>query len=752
MLMRALLFLAGVVGLQQAASLAQGLGLLSAALLAGAVSDRGRGHVWCLAAGIFWALLFAFVHLQQRLPATLEGRPLAVRGYIADLPACDGRACRFDFETVSADQGVPPRLRLSWYNPPPALAAGQHWSLTVKLKQPHGLLNPGGFDYERRLFMAGIGATGYVRGYPAPVLLPAPRPPGMAALRQFLSDKLSECCSNLPEIGLIKALTLGDDRAVSQAEWELFRLTGTTHLMVISGSHIGLIAGLTYWAARRLWARTGRPTPAPPQFAAGAAIAAAIGYSALAGFSVPTVRAAAMLTVAMTAVIWQRNSRPLNILALALLVILLTDPLAVLAPGFWLSFAAVGIILYLTGGRAGKPGYWSALLKINGVVALALTPLLAVFFRQISVIAPVANVVAAPVVSLIVVPLGLPAVLLSLGFGSASQALLWPAAQILRHLLDFLTWLALVPNASPTLPEPSAAALALAVPAVFLLLAPAGIPARWLGIPLMLPLLFPLTERLDGGEVKLTLLDVGQGLASVVQTANHTLVFDTGAKFASGRDAGASVLLPFLQSRGIRRVDLLMVSHGDNDHIGGAASLLSGMPVDRIITGVPDRLAQYVPAACADGQSWQWDQVGFAVLAPPARRFPGSNNNSCVLKVTGRYGSLLLPGDIEAQAESWLAATKPNRLAADVLIAPHHGSNSSSTPEFLAAVNPALVLISAGYQNQFGHPHPSALERYHTINAAVLNTAAEGAIAVALTRGGVKVSGWRRDSRRYWHH
>jgi competence protein ComEC len=752
MVIYALSFLAGIVLVQQFSVLPTSPWLLAGIVIAGICIWQRYWRWLALVTGILWAIIFASTRLADRLPETLEGVDIPIIGTIAELPKQDEKQGRFDFIVIEAPPKLPKKLKLSWYYPDQALKAGQHWSFTVKLKRPHGTLNPGGFDYERWLFIEGVGATGYVRPYPKPVLLQQNSAwTSIAVWRQSIVDRLNQLQSDAPNLGLIKALTIGDDNGISQDQWELFRKTGTTHLVVISGSHIGLVAGLVYFMVLRLWAWTGILAWPPQKVAAVSAMLVGVIYAALAGFSVPTQRALIMLAIAMTAIILQRNTRPFNILAIALILVLIHDPLAVLSAGFWLSFLAVALIIYTIGGRLGKPGYVESLIKINWATSVGLSPLLLFFFQQVSLIAPLANFIAVPIISLLIVPLSLIAVIVLFFSPVLAKMLLFPVDIALQSLGWLLTQLANIPMATITHPTPSIWALLFAIPGIILLLAPSGIPARWLGFALFLPLIFTNKPQPEEGEFSMTLLDVGQGLSAVVQTANHVLVFDTGAKFNNDSDMGKSVLLPFLHHQGLGMVDLLIVSHGDNDHIGGAESLMKGIPTKNILTSIPQQLVNYSPVKCKSGQTWNWDQVSFTMLSPPPAVFTSENDNSCVLIIQSQHLTVLLTGDIQAEAESWLVANYGKKLKADVLVAPHHGSNTSSTANFLQTVQPSTILIPAGYRNQFGHPHKEVLSRYKNIKTRWLNTANSGSILVNMKDDSWNVQTLRKTESRYWN-
>ncbi|MDP1665181.1 MAG: DNA internalization-related competence protein ComEC/Rec2 [Methylobacter sp.] len=769
MVVSALSFLAGLLLVQQLTVLPDIKCLIVGGIAACIIAWLRYWRCLFFVAGVLWAVVFAMHRLSDRLPEQLEGTEIQVTGTIADLPEQDEKRARFDFITrdgvyaanlpgagaaaisPASDRQLPAKLRLSWYYPDQSIKAGQQWVFTVKLKRVHGNMNPGGFDYERWLFTEGVGATGYVRPSPKPVLLGRDSVwSSISVWRQSITDQLSSTLGSSSSLALIKALTIGDGNSVTQQQWEVFRKTGTTHLVVISGSHIGLIAGLVYFLVLKLWARTGLLAWSPQKVAAVAAVLVAVFYSGLAGFSVPTQRSVVMLSIVMAAIILQRNSRPFNTLSIAMFAVLIVDPLAVLSAGFWLSFLAVAVIVYAVSGRLGQLGpIWGA-IKINWATSVGLSPLLLLFFQQVSLIAPLANLIAVPVISLLVVPLSLLAVLIMFISPTLASELFYLIDYVLQGLWWLLDHLAEIPMASVNHALPSYWALLFAVPGILLLLAPVGIPARWLSLVMFLPLVFTDTKQPETGDINMTLLDVGQGLSAVVQTTHHLLVYDTGAKFSEQSDMGKSVLLPFLHSQGIAKVDTLVISHGDNDHIGGAVSLMRGIDTKQVLTSVPQLLSEYAPIACKAGQSWLWDEVKFTVLSPQ-QAFVSENDNSCVLKIQSKHGTVLLTGDIEAAAESWLVETYDEALKADVLVAPHHGSKTSSTVGFLQVIQPDYVLIPAGYRNQFGHPHRDVLARYRQANAKWLNSADSGAIVANVKSNVLVVQGMRETESKYWN-
>ncbi len=712
-----------------------------------------------LAAGFLWSLLVAHAGADQALPQAWEGRDLVLEGRIAELPEPRARGVRFVFaaEAVVIDgrsQAWPRRVRLSWYRgAPPALAVGERWRLTVRLKRPHGFANPGGMDYERWLWQRAIVATGYVRQRGDNERLDGPGwRHGVERWRQQVRSALREALAERGFADVLQALVIGDRSAMDGDRWTVLTATGTNHLMAISGLHVGLVAGLAFWLGRALW----RLVPVLPLYlpapkaGAWAGLIAALSYAALAGFSIPTQRALIMVAVAMLALLASRPLAPAQGLALALLLVLLWDPMAATSAGFWLSFAAVAVIFYTMSARVRPRGWWWRWGRVQWVLALALAPLLLVWFQQASLVAPLANLVAVPWMSLLVIPPALLGTLLLAAWPAAGAWLLAVADQAMGALWWLLERLAAWPVAVWRQPLAEWWLLLAAVVGVAWLLAPRGVPGRVLGVLWLLPVLLVAAPRPLPGEAWLHVLDVGQGLAAVVETRNHRLVFDTGPRFGSDFDAGEAVVLPFLRQRGIAGLDVLIVSHGDNDHIGGAASLLRELPVDRLLSSVPERLPG--ARACRAGQRWQWDGVVFELLNPDAamaRR--GGNDASCVLRVSNRAGALLLSGDIERAAERQLLTERAESLAADVLLAPHHGSLTSSTPAFIAAVRPRWVVFATGYRNRFGFPRPAVVARYREQGIIPLDTATSGMISVRLGRDGLQAPrAYRREQRRYW--
>jgi len=703
--------------------------------------------------GFLWASSVALYTLDNRLIPELQAQEVLIEGAIIGVPQSNKRRVRFDFKVKPSAVTLPNKIRLSWYYPKQAIKAGQEWHFWVKLKAPHGTLNPAGFDYEKWLFSQNIGATGYVRKpHLAQLMAEKTGWQSISVLREKFFYLLEQSVISRDSLAIIKALTLGDKSDLSVEQWRVMSYSGTSHLIAISGLHIGLIAVLVYGIVLRLYLYFPVSLYAAPQVAASVSLIAAIFYAALAGFSIPTQRALIMLSLLMLGWIFKRRFQPIKVLAIALLLMLCLEPLSALSLSFYLSFSAVFFILYVFSARLAKDKAMTGFVKLHLLMGVALLPLVLLFFQKGSLIAPVANMVAVPVVSFILLPVALLGVLLLPLLPSVAQLLLICADTVIQYLWIFLSYLTQYSWVSFNMAQPSLGAVFLALLGLLLFLAPKGLPAKYLGVLMFLPLFFPVIEKPKQGELRLTVLDVGQGLSVVVETAEHVLVFDTGAKFSESMDMGKNVLLPFLRSRSIRQVDSLVISHADNDHSGGAKALLQQLPVTNILSSAPNVLPEYSVDLCSAGFSWQWDGVIFTFLSPPQEiEFRGKNNNACVLKIMTAYGSILVPADVEQEAEQWLVKTQPIHLQADLLIAPHHGSKTSSTLAFLQAVNPKWIVIPADAPNRFSFPHQSVIKRYQAIGVEYFVTGKTGAFTVKFKASGVEMESYRARYGKYWN-
>ena len=762
MILKALAFLAGILALQFCAELPAGHWYPLAALTALSAWYLPVLRLPALAlSGFFWAAFHAQLHFDNRLDSALEGVNLLVEGKVGDIPVrLSDTDWRFLLvaEHIDTGAGWQPygrRLRLGWYRTHERPRAGERWQLVVRLKHPHGYANPGGFDYERWLFQQRIAATGYVRNDGRNHRLAVGSRFSAGGLRTMLAARLDNMPRDSPGLSLVRALTIGDRSRVDAAQWAVLRNTGTSHLMAISGLHISLVAGLVFLLARFCWSRFGLFTETIParRVAALLALLAALLYAALAGFSLPTQRAVIMIGVVMLALITGRHTRSLNVLCLAMLGVLAVDPLAVLSAGWWLSFSAVSLILYVGGGRIGRQPVWRRWGYVHLVLAVSLLPVLLVCFQQASLVAPVANLIAVPWVSLLAIPLALLGVLMLLVSEAAGSWLVGLASLLLDTLWPYLAWLGDTGVASWQQPQPPLWTVVPAAAGILLLFAPSGVPGRWAGLWLLLPMLSLRPSAPAPGEAVVTLLDVGQGLSTVVQTRNHTLVYDAGPRYSPTFDTGSSVLIPWLRSQGIRRIERMLVSHGDNDHIGGLQSVMDSVPVDRLSAGVPSAVNGFSVDACRQGERWLWDGVAFSVLHPPADHELIGNNASCVLRIESAGGHVaLLTGDIEARVEGRLVAERA-ALSADVLVVPHHGSLTSSTSAFVDATGADTVLYPVGYRNRYHFPRPEIVERYQSAGARQYDSASHGAIRVTLPADGQappQATTWRCRAARYW--
>ncbi|HEM7803928.1 DNA internalization-related competence protein ComEC/Rec2 [Burkholderia cenocepacia] len=816
-------FALGVVVLQRQAALPGAVAwTVGAAVLAGCAvlgawcvrRRRTRAVVacgwmlWALAAcvaGFGYAAARAEWRLSDNLPTEWEGRDIVVTGVIRGLPVVDETGARLLFAVESNDAGLarfPPLIRLSWRaygaaaprDALPDWRAAQRWRFVVRLKRPHAEANPGVRDSEAAWLAAGIRAIGYVSAPRRAALLDA-RASGWRAsidrVRDALRTRIGEVLgTDAAHRGIVAALAIGEQSGIGEDDWRVLRNTGTSHLVAISGLHVGLVGALAGWLVSMVWRRVrwrGRAAtlvlPAP-YAAALAALVAAAGYAALAGFNVPAQRAWWMIAGGGIAYLAGRSVPTSAVLCAALGGVLLADPWAVLSAGFWLSFGAVAVILLAVAGwravreadEAGMEGGaadWRSRLRawttrggrrlaeatrVQYAVTIGLAPLTAAWFAQVSLSGPFGNAFAIPWVSSVVTPVVLAGIALPPPLDAAAfrlaHAALEPMMTLLGHLADWpagVFWLRM----------PDWPVLALACVGVAWVLMPRGWPLRWAAPLTWLPLVAPAPDAPPPGGFRMTVLDVGQGAAVLVETARRTLLFDAGPG-AESSHAGTRIVAPALRARGISTIDSLVLSHADADHAGGAAAVYAAADVRQLLAGIApkSRLWRDAQAAgvadrlpCAAGQRWTWDGVGFTMLWPPGGRSAGSSNGqSCVLRIDAGGTSALLTGDIEAGAERRLVADARDALAAQILVVPHHGSRTSSMEPFLDSVGPRVAVFPVGYRNRFGHPHRTVLARYEARGIPLPRTDRDGAVRfdVAPAGGGFGFARYRDERRRYW--
>ena len=760
MILSALAFLAGIIVLHQLAVLPDLYWLILGILILPFAYYKPRYRIlaW-IAAGFCWAWLQSSWVYQHSLPPAFESTQLRVTGEVVSVPESADHKTRFLFEIHDATNEKqqkwenPGLARLSWYGKHKALKPGQIWQLTIKLKRPNGFINPTGFDYESWLFQQNIQATGYVRQSTDNKLIDHVW--NLQSIRYDIHQRLKLSLKDSQYTGLIIALALGMRNDISQEQWDILQRTGTGHLVAISGLHIGLIAGLCFFIGQYCW----RLIPSlclllpAPKAAALVAMTGAVFYAFLAGFAIPTQRALVMIFVAMYSLLSDRNNKPSHVLSLALIFVLILDSRSVLSQGFWLSFSAVAILMYGLSGRYQQIRGISSWGRAQWLVSIGLLPLTLFLFQKASIIAPLANLLAIPWVSFLTVPLVLAGTMFIYISQPIGEFLLQLGNASLMPLYSFMSYFSSLSFSQWVQHSPSLIVMSGAILSIVLLLAPSGLPIKRLGIVLLLPVFLFRPEQIPPGGVRFTVLDVGQGLATVVETKEHVLVYDTGPKFSDSFDTGRSVVMPYLNQRGIHHLDAVVISHADNDHRGGLESLMNEISIDKLYTGMPEKIAQYSPELCQRSTQWQWDGVTFTFLHPDSNKKFRKNDRSCVLKIESAGGSILLTGDIHKRSERYLLKTQSSALKTDILVAPHHGSKSSSHAAFIKAAAATYVIFPAGYKNRFKHPAKQVRERYAVTGAQLLNSSEQGAIQfnIDAESGISRPRQYRQIAAKHWH-
>jgi competence protein ComEC len=712
------------------------------------------------AAAAAWTCWCAGERLAELLPEAALGDDFALMGFVGGFPSASPGQITFPFDVARPrPPGVPRRVRLTWYDPPTAIAPGDFLSVTARLRPPRGARNPGGFDYEQWLLVNGYGATGYVRAGAAATAAGNAVASRWLQFRAALAERIGAASADADGVALLTALALGERFRFSEQHWAAFRRTGTSHLVAVSGMHVALLGVAVFVALRRAWLWLPRPLASYDlEVAAGASLLATAYYAALTGFAVPAQRSLIMIAIALAALVSRRRLSAAQLVAATLVVVLVWDPFAPLSASFWLSFVAVAILLALAAprrlARAAAPrlqrGARVALdfVRLQWWIGLALLPLTAWYFGEISIVGPLVNLVAIPFFNLCLVPAAVLATL-AMSFDALAEWTALPvgvAADLAGLTVRSLQAVSELPAAALAVPPPPWPAFVAAAFGVAFAVCAAALPGRRLAWLALLPLFFPALRLPPHGSARVAVLDVGHGLAVLVETRTSRLLFDAGPTARSGFDSGEEIVLPALAASGRRGLERLIVSHADNDHAGGAAAVVAAFPNVDVLKG-PD-VVSLAGRVCSRGEQWEWDGVRFAILHPGSDFAARGNDSSCVLKVEAGASSLLVTGDIERRGES---AVLTEAIAADVVVVPHHGSATSSSPSFVAAVGATHAIVSAGYANRWGFPRPEVRERWQLSGAAMTVTGDSGAVSVALTPEHIVVTAERDARHRYWH-
>lgn len=715
------------------------------------------------------ALLLGFVliwlsarqGLEQKLDPSLVGINIDETFQVIDFVQHYQSSVRLVVAPVTVGL-LPSKIRLSWYDAADLPRIGECWDFTVRLRRPRGFSNPVSFDYEGWLFRQSIGATGYIRdgAQTQECVLRT----GLTRIRRHLVDRIGALLPDGDATAVLLAVTVGARHQIDNEQWRRYAVTGTSHLMAISGLHIGLAAGGAFFLSWMLLALCQRSGNIRDQAAIFALLIASL-YGIVSGFAIPAQRALLMLTLVLLATLSRRLMNPTRVLVLVCIVITVADPLTILAPGFQLSFAAVAILLWLaklhreaaanSAIRDRLRGAVAELIPMQIALLMGLLPLTAVLFGRVSWLAPLVNLLVLPVFNLVTVPTSLLGLVLGGPLAAVGDGLLWAAWYSVFWVLELIELAARIPFSELRVANLHGIALLSTILTIIWVVLPASWPGRKLAWIAALAAVIHVAPRPAADCVEIHALDVGQGLATVVLTKSHTLVFDTGPSFRSGSDTGALVLVPFLRGKGIADVDVVVVSHGDNDHVGGVRSLIAEIQVSKVLSGeslAPLSVSPASQSLCETGQRWNWDGVDFEILHPGPQQVRAGNNASCVLEIRVGERVALLTGDIELAAEQQLV--REQRLPdAELVFVPHHGSRTSSHAEFIARLRPGIAVVSAGFDNQWGFPKDDVVRRWQHIGAEVVNTAHTGAQSYRMCVGRPlqRVAEQRRDHRRVWH-
>jgi competence protein ComEC len=762
MIKTCLVLLAGIYALQLSsfAVYFDPIAVISAAACLLLALSRLRYLGWFVAGAWLYASAVQTV-VESRIDAQFVGDSIVTRIRITDFPRDRQQSVSFTAQPLD-DPRLPRRLRLSWFEPPVRLYSDDTWQVELRLRRPRSSSNPGGTDFEGWLTRERIGAVGYVVSGKRNHLLLRPKSDLVRRLRQRFVDRVDALLGDTEPAAVLVAVAVGSRHLLTAEQWDRYARSGTSHLMAISGLHIGLAALGGYLLCRGLCAMTGWRGN-QHQFAIAVGMVVATCYALISGLAVPSRRAGLMIILAGLALQRRRLPGAVRLMCAAAMFIAMASPLATMAPGFKLSFAAVTVLLWLAQhrDRGVVAPAWSLprMLKrlrqfttAQAFLFFGLLPMSALIFDRIVFTAPPVNLVAVPVFSLITVPLALAGLLLDGPLRPLGDLALSIAAASIAGIEQVIAWS--VSASWATRPVPALAGVAwlyVFMPLLWVVVPP-GWPGRqlaWVGVT---ALVMHSPARPEDGCAMVEVLDVGQGLAAVVETRSSTLLFDTGPSFRGGGSSAATTVLPFLASRGIRRLDTLVVSHADLDHAGGVPPILEALDVGQVDYGEPIATGDTTSRQCVSGEQWEHDHVRFRYLHPSAAASTTGNDASCVLEIKAGQWRLLLTGDIERSAEAALLRSQAIDPV-DVVVVPHHGSTTSSSPAFVNALRPRFAIVSAGYGNRWGFPKQDIVKRWEGAGAEVLDTATSGAVHLRLCAGekSIAIQRHRQAQRRIWH-
>lgn len=692
---------------------------------------------------IFFILIHGFFldYFRWQLPEKYIQKSVCITGVIDSVPQKKFRGESFVFHVTKFNhQKINTHFLIAWYREAVRVKVGQSWQLMVKLKPPVGSHNPGGFNYADFLIHKNIVATGYVIAHDTKnKLLHEPSFISLNKLREKIHQHIFNSINNMTLAAFISALCVGIRDGLTQSDWQVFQKTGTNHLVAIAGLHIGFVVAAIYFLMTKIVKRFPAVLLRMPasRIAGIAALSGALIYAALSGFAIPAQRATIMLFLLMIIDFFYRAISMFDRWLCAAMIVLLAHPFDIDESSFWLSFVSVGLLIWVMSGRMQFSSHLAAWGKMQLTMVVGLLPLMLWYFQQISFISFLANAIAIPWVGFIILPLCLSACMLYIfHLFYFSRILFFLSGKMLYPLWKILVFFSSLPMASWHHGLFTILICIAGIIAVLLLLAPQGFPGKLMGFFGLLPLFFYHPSTPVIGNFDATVIDVGQGLSVLIRTKNHVMLYDTGAHFPGGFDYGESVVTPYLREVGVTRINRLEISHGDNDHSGGANAIVKNFRVDTFFSSAPKLIQQFHGVYCTAGQTWQWDEVRFETFSPTSNAIYEDNNSSCVIKITGKYGQLLLTGDIQRETESQLVNQYGNQLHAIVLIVPHHGSRTSSSNAFLSVVSPQYAVISAGKYNRYHLPAPSVVNRYHDRHIQLYNTADVGAVNIRFLRAG----------------